>query len=188
MTNLFRKIIARLRAKLTWFRWWIWLRRRVNGRIKLRGSLDRLEIEPSFRCDGDLWLGIYSATGKIRIGRDVRASGPLVVTAINEVDIANDVLIGPNVMITDHYHGDPQLPQTFNIPPSSRALHTRGAIVIAEMVQIGANTSILSPARIGRSAIIGANSVVRGELEGRTIHAGAPARPLKKPRVSNQNP
>jgi acetyltransferase-like isoleucine patch superfamily enzyme len=111
----------------------------------------------------------------------------LIVTAIDCIDIADDVLIGPNVMITDHYHGDPRSHGIFDTPPSSRALHTRGPIHIEAMVQIGANTSILSPARIGRSAIIGANSVVSGDREPRTIHAGAPARALQ-PRVPNQNP
>jgi acetyltransferase-like isoleucine patch superfamily enzyme len=175
---LLNKLAGKLRDRLAWLRWWLWLRRRVSGRIKLRGNLHGLSIAQSFHCDGDLWLGIYSEGGQIRIGPDVSASGPLVITAIRQVTLGAGVLLGPNVMITDHYHGDPRDPGTFDVPPSSRPLHTRGPIQIDDFVQIGANACVLSPATIGRAAILGANSVVSGKLQPRTIHAGVPARPL----------
>lgn len=172
-------VIRKLQNRLAWFRWWLWLRRRVSGRIKLRGSLAGLSIAPSFYCDGDLWLGIYSDEGKIHIGADVQASGPLVITAIHKVTLGTGVLIGPNVLITDHYHGDPKDPRIFDVPPSNRPLHTRGAIRIDDYVQIGANATVLSPARIGRAAILGANSVVSRNILPSTVHAGVPARPMK---------
>ena len=173
------KIIHKLRDRLEWLRWWLWLTRRVTGRVKLRGNLRGLLISPSFRCDGDLWLGIYGDDGQIHIGPDVHASGPLVITAIKRVTLGTGVLIGPNVMVTDHYHGDPKKPETFDIPPSKRPLITRGPIEIDDYVQLGANTSILSPTRIGRSTILGANSVAVGNLKPYAIYAGLPARPIK---------
>ncbi len=175
----FKKIITSLQNRLEWLGWWIWLKRRVNGRVKLRGNLRGLSIASTFHCDGDLWLGIYSHEGHIVIGSDVRASGPLVITAIRRVTLGAGVLIGPNVMITDHYHGDPKDEKIFDFSPSSRSLHTRGPIDIEDDVQIGANTAILSPSHIGRAAILGANSVANGVLESRKIYAGLPARPLK---------
>jgi acetyltransferase-like isoleucine patch superfamily enzyme len=177
--TLLGKMVRKLDDRLTKLRWWWRLHGRVTGRIKLRGNLRGLLVSPSFHCDGDLWLGIYSDDGRIDIGPDVRASGPLVVTAIGRVRIGPGVLLGPNVMITDHYHGDPRDPDIFGVPPSVRPLVTRGPIEIEAFVQIGANASILSPSRVGRAAIVGANSVVTGALQARTIHAGAPARPLK---------
>lgn len=173
-----RKVIIKVQNWLEWLGWWIWLKRRVNGRVKLRGNLGGLSIAPSFHCDGDLWLGIYNDEGKIFIGADVRASGPLVITAIRRVTLGTGVLLGPNVMITDHFHGDPKDTKIFDAPPSSRSLHTRGPIDIEDYVQIGANTAILSPAHIGYAAILGANSVASGVLQSRTIYAGLPAKPL----------
>jgi acetyltransferase-like isoleucine patch superfamily enzyme len=177
--KILQKIIISVQNRLQWLGWWIWLKRRVNGRVKLRGNLGGLSIAPTFHCDGDLWLGIYSHEGNIVIGSDVRASGPLVITAIRRVTLGAGVLLGPNVMITDHYHGDPKDENIFNLSPSSRSLHTRGPIDIEDDVQIGANTAILSPAHIGRAAILGANSVANGVIESRKIYAGLPARPLK---------
>jgi len=177
--NLPAKVIRKIHQRLLWLRWWWWLRGRVSGRVKLRGNLRGLSIAASFHCDGDLWLGIYSDAGRIDIGPDVRASGPLVITAIDEVTLGTGVLLGPNVMITDHYHGDPKNAGIFDVAPSRRPLFTRGPIRVGDFVQIGANASVLSPARIGAAAILGANSVVSGELHARTIYAGAPARPLK---------
>lgn len=177
--TLLNKLISRLQDRLEWLRWWLWLRCRVSGRVKLRGNLRGLSVAPSFHCDGDLWLGIYSDDGQIRIGLDVSASGPLVITAIRQVTLGTGVLLGPNVMITDHYHGDPRDPGIFDIPPSSRPLHTRGPVRIDDFAQIGANACVMSPTTIGRAAILGANSVATGEFQPRTVHAGVPARPLK---------
>ena len=176
--SLIDKAIRRLQHRATYLRWWFRLRLQVGGRIKLRGHLGGLTVSRSFRCDGDLWLGIYSENGEIHIGDCVSASGPLIITAIERVTLGRGVLLGPNIMMTDHYHGSPRDPDVFDIAPSERSLHTRGPIVIGDFVQVGANTSILSPTTIGKSAIIGANSVVSGELKARTVHAGAPARPL----------
>jgi acetyltransferase-like isoleucine patch superfamily enzyme len=176
--NVLTTLRTKLHNRFEWLRWWFWLRSRVGGRIKLRGNLKRLRIAPTFRCDGDLWLGIYSSVGEIRIEDDVSASGPLVITAVNSVTVGRGVLLGPNVMVTDHYHGDPRDPATFDIAPSRRALHSRGPIHIGDFVQVGANVSILSPTSIGHSAVIGANAVVTGELQAKTVHVGIPARPL----------
>ena len=82
------------------------LRPRVTGRIKLRGDTRRILVDRSFRCDGDLWLGIHSDDGSIIIEPGVSASGPLIVTAIRSLRIGAGTLFGPNVLVTDHYHGD----------------------------------------------------------------------------------
>jgi acetyltransferase-like isoleucine patch superfamily enzyme len=177
--NTLKRLHAGFRRRLQTLCWRLWLHSRVGGRVKLRGDLSRLEIDSSFRCVGDLWLGIHSDHGEIRIAQGVSASGPLVITAIERVVVGRGVLLGPNVMVTDHYHGDPQDPSMLDIAPSARALHSRGPILIGDFVQIGANVSILSPTSIGSNAVVGANSVVRGELATRTVHVGAPARPLQ---------
>ena len=177
--KLLLRIINKIQRRLEWLGWWIWLKRRVNGRVKLRGDLKRLTIAPTFHCDGDLWLGIYSPDGTIVIGPEVRASGPLVITAIQSVTLGSGVLLGPNVTITDHHHGDPKDEKIYDFAPSSRPLHTRGSINIEDNVHVGANTVVLSPTHIGHATIIGANSVVNGVLKSRTIYAGSPAKSLK---------
>ena len=53
-------------------------------------------------------------------------------------------------------------------------------MIIQDNVWIGDNVVIVGPVTIGRGSIIGANSVVRGDIPDRTIAAGAPARAIKK--------
>lgn len=162
-------------------RWWLFLRRRVTGRLKLRGDLRALSVHPSFRCDGDLWLGVHSAEGRITIGENVSASGPLIVTAVRPLVIGSGVLFGPNVLVTDHYHGQSGRPEHRAMRPAERPLHAPGPIVIEDNAQFGANSVILSPARIGQGAIVGANAVVKGEVPDQAVTVGI-GRATRSPR------
>lgn len=145
---------------------------RVTGRIKLRGDVRRIFVHPSFQCDGDLWLGVHSPEGSITIDDGVSASGPLIITAIRRLVVGADVLFGPNVLVTDHYHGDYRNPGHLALPPSGRPLHSRGEIIIGAKAQLGANAVILSPSRIGEGAIVAANAVVKGDVPAWTTHLG----------------
>lgn len=165
-------MMSKLRKHFARARYWLFLRRRVSGRIKLRGDVRQITIHPSFRCDGDLWLGIHSLEGSIAIGPGVSASGPLIVTAVGPLRIGAGTLFGPNVLITDHYHGDTRDAAHRATPPSQRPLHSPGHIEIAEHVQFGANSVVLSPATVGKGAIVAANAVVKGIIPPMSVYAG----------------
>lgn len=171
-------------AALFAFHCWLKLRPRVTGRIKLRGNLRKITIHSSFRCDGDLWLGVHSDEGAIVIEAGVSASGPLVITAIRSLRIGADTLFGPNVLVTDHYHGDLRDAAHQAIPPSQRPLHSAGPIEIDAEAQLGANTVVLSPALIGRGAIIAANAVVKGNVPAMSVYTGIESDRPKTSRAS----
>lgn len=175
MTGSIERLGDRLGRAWSRMRCWWRLRRRVTGRIKLRGDASRIVVGPGFRCDGDLWLGVHSDQGAIVIGPDVSASGPLVVTAIRPLTIGAGTLFGPNVLVTDHYHGDLRDPAHRALPPSQRPLHSPGPIEIEEGVQLGANAVVLGPARIGSGAVVAANAVVKGQVAPDTVHTGIAA-------------
>ena len=163
---------ARILARLRTLKCWLFLRPRVSGRLKLRGNVDNIKIHPSFRCDGDLWLGVHSNAGSIIIENGVSASGPLIITAVGCLRVGKGVLFGPNVLVTDHYHGNPRSAGDLSMPPSQRALRSLGDITIDANVQIGANAVVLSPATIGASAVIAANAVVKGDVAPMVIFLG----------------
>jgi len=165
-------IMRRVHTAIGRARCWMILRPRVSGRLKLRGDVRRIRIDRSFRCDGDLWLGVHSDDGLIDIGAGVSASGPLIITAVRPLRIGAGTLFGPNVLITDHYHGNVRDPDHLSMPPSLRPLHSPGEIAIDSEVQIGANCVVLSPANIGSRAIVAANAVVKGLVGARTIYKG----------------
>lgn len=175
MAAVVQKLRDRARRTLEHARCWLLLRSRVTGRLKLRGDVGRIVVHPSFRCDGDLWLGVHAAAGRIVVESGVSASGPLVITAVRELRVGANTLFGPNVLITDHYHGDARKAEHRHMVPASRPLHSPGAITIEEGVQLGANSVVLSPATIGAGAIVAANAVVKGEVPRMAIYKGLSA-------------
>jgi acetyltransferase-like isoleucine patch superfamily enzyme len=58
-------------------------------------------------------------------------------------------------------------------------LSSRGPIVIEDDVWLGYGVVVLSGARIGRGAVIGANSVVSGAIPPGAVAVGAPARVVR---------
>ncbi len=61
----------------------------------------------------------------------------------------------------------------------------KGDTVIGNDVWIGQNTTILPGSKVGDGAVIGANSVLSGEVQPYTIVAGNPAKPVRK-RLSDE--
>jgi len=61
-----------------------------------------------------------------------------------------------------------------------RLEETRGIPIIEERVEIGCGVAILGHVRIGHDSIIGANSVVLGDVAPWTVVAGAPARVVRR--------
>lgn len=98
------------------------------------------------------------------------------------VEIGNNVLLASKVYISDHGHGCYTGPSQSSPDqaPAVRALTLGGAVVIEDNVWIGESVSVLSGVRIGRGSIIGANSVVTGDIEPYCIAVGVPARVIKR--------
>ena len=65
-------------------------------------------------------------------------------------------------------------------PPSTEDLELKGDTVIGNDVWIGQNAVILPGVHIGDGAIIGANSVVRDDIEPYTVVIGNPSQVLRK--------
>ncbi|HCN8084556.1 TPA: acetyltransferase [Escherichia coli] len=89
------------------------------------------------------------------------------IAAINNAIIGRDTLIASKVFISDHNHGifskSDIIHSSPTIIPSSRSLES-APVYIEERVWIGENVTILPGACIGNGVVIGANSVVRGEI------------------------
>ena len=88
------------------------------------------------------------------------------IAAINNAIIGRDTLIASKVFISDHNHGIFSKSDIHSSPtsiPSSRSLES-APVYIEERVWIGENVTILPGACIGNGVVIGANSVVCGEI------------------------
>lgn len=115
---------------------------------------------------------------QITIGDRVSINYDCHIGCVNEVTIGNDVLLASRVYISDHSHGVLDY-HDIEVPPSERKVVSKGPVIIEDGVWIGEGACILPGVRIGRHAIVGANSVVTRNVPPYTIVGGVPARPLK---------
>ena len=92
-----------------------------------------------------------------------------------EIRIGNDVWTGHHVYITDQNHGYADL----DLPISKQGMPEQ-PVSIGDGSWLGHGTIVLPGARIGRHVVIGANSVVRGEIPDNCVAAGVPARVVKR--------
>lgn len=113
----------------------------------------------------------------ICIGDNVSFNYRCHIGAINRITIGNNVLVGSQVLITDHSHGNWE--KEFDIPPKERELYSKGEVVIEDNVWIGEGVCILPNVRIGKNSVIGANSVVLNDVPANCVAAGNPAKVIK---------
>lgn len=136
-------------------------------------SLARLRLE----C-WDEYAGVrYHPT--LRIGKDVHLNYGTHIGCINCVIIGDNVLIGSNVLITDHQHGSMTFLDML-LPPATRKLISKGPVVIGDGVWIGENAVVMPNVTIANGSIVGANSVVTKSFGPFSLIAGVPAKLIRQ--------
>lgn len=133
---------------------------------------------PGFRVEcWDYYQG-HSYKPSISIGDNVCFNYNCHIGAINKICIGNNVLVGSQVLITDHSHGE--LSRTdLQLSPEKRKLYSKGPVIIGDDVWIGEGVCILPNVTIGNNSVIGANSVVTHDVPPFSIVGGNPARIIK---------
>jgi len=91
------------------------------------------------------------------------------------IEIGDDIQTGPYVYITDqnHTYEDPDV-------PIGRQWPVESSVRIGSGSWLGTGVIVLPGATIGRNVVVGAGSVVVGELPDRCVAVGSPARPVKQ--------
>jgi lipopolysaccharide O-acetyltransferase len=104
------------------------------------------------------------------------------ISAIESVEIGNDVLMASHVYISDSSHGaykGDSSDTSPDIPPIKRP-YLVAPIKIGDRVWIGEGVIIMPGVTIGDGAIIGAHSIVNKSVPKECIVVGSPARVIKK--------
>ena len=122
-----------------------------NGLLKLNHSIfTRRNV--SFRV----------VSGELCIGTSFFNQG-CCLTAMKEIEIGNDCLFGPNVVIVDHDHD-------FSYTDNRRGNHFKSSpIKIGNNVWVGANSTILRGSIIGDNCVIGAGVTLKGVIPPNSI-------------------
>ena len=116
---------------------------------------------------------------EIRIGDNVFLNERTKVWATDRITIGNNVMVGPDVLITDNSHGKNDTIAELDIPPILRDHFSTGPIVIEDNVWSAAKICILGGVHIGKGSVIGAASVVTRDIPPYSIAVGNPARVLR---------
>jgi acetyltransferase-like isoleucine patch superfamily enzyme len=148
---------------------------------------DRITVGASFDAAEPVWIeaverfGGQSFAPRITIGSHFTTSGNTHIAAIDAVSIGDGCLLGRNVLIIDHSHGDYTAsgPST-DLPPRERPLVSGGPIRIGDRCWIGDNATILGGVTVGDGAVIGAGAVVTKSVAAGTVVAGVPAVAVKR--------
>ena len=119
----------------------------------------------------------------IKIGSNCHFGAFNHITAINRIEIGDNVLTGKFVTITDNSHGGTDL-ECLSTEPILRPLISKGPVKIGNNVWIGDKATILPNVTIGDGAVIGANAVVTKDTPPYCIVVGNPAKVIKN---ANQN-
>lgn len=123
--------------------------------------------------DSFLLIPPFYTTGgrEISIGRNVFINQNCTFYDLGGLDIADDVMIGPNVSIITSGHP---------IEPSRRrAFVVARPIVIERNVWIAAGATIIGGVTVGENAVIAAGSVVTKDVAPNTLVGGNPARVIR---------
>lgn len=133
--------------------------------------------------------------GRIKVGRDVAVGARALVMSRREFQLGDRVRIGPDftchvnlrvgpgslisgrVAIVGDDHAIDAPEDVFAVPRSDECL-----VVMEGDNLIGFGVIIVGARTIGRGAVVGAGSVVTGDLAPDTVYAGVPARALRSRR------
>jgi acetyltransferase-like isoleucine patch superfamily enzyme len=110
-------------------------------------------------------------TGDVEIGEDVVINSGCVIYTGNGLKIGNSVAIAANCVFAPVNH---EFSDRGKLIREQRFKPSRGGIIIEDDVWIGAGCVLLDGTIVRKGAVIGAMSLVRGEVEAYSINAGNP--------------
>lgn len=110
---------------------------------------------------------------KLVLGRDCYVNRYTIFDAHEHIAVGARAMIGPHCYITDADHSYEPCKAVMDQPMRSKP------VVIGEEAWMGAHVVVLPGVRIGRGAVIGANSIVNRDIPDNAIAVGAPARVVR---------
>ena len=139
----------------------------------VRGS--RMEIGARSVIDSFVKIKPAGGSGHVIIGSESIINSGCVLYTGNGIIIGNQVAIAANCTLAPVNHAY----QRKDLPIRKQGfLPGKGGIIIEDDVWIGANCVLLDGAILRRGCVVGASSLVRGELDAYGIYAGSPLKKL----------
>ena len=134
-----------------------------------------IEIGDNVFIDSFVRVRPVGGMGNIKIGANCFINAGCVLFSGNGIILGEYVLVGPNCTLAPTNHAYALRGKVIR---HQGFLPSKGGILIEDDVWIGANTTILDGAILRQGCVIGAGSLVRGEVEAYSINSGNPLRKI----------
>jgi acetyltransferase-like isoleucine patch superfamily enzyme len=168
------RLEGRARARL-----WAFVHRgvEVGARVTV-GRGCRLILDPGGRLiladgcavDDGSTLAVYRGA-HLTLGPGCFVGHHATLAARDRIELGAGTFLAELVSVRDHDHA-------VGLPPSSGEVDV-AAVRVGADAWLGAKVTVLRGARVGDRTVVGANSVVRGELPADVLAVGAPARVVR---------
>jgi acetyltransferase-like isoleucine patch superfamily enzyme len=140
------------------------------GRLQIRGRTrvilkDQVRVRRTVRITGG---------GTVVVGPRTLLNGCWIVATEN-VTIGGDCLISDCGITDSDFHNLP--PALRHAQPTDR---TRSPVTISDNVWVGLSALVLKGSTVGKDSVVGAGSVVRGQVPPGVVVAGDPPQILKR--------
>lgn len=145
--------------------------------LRIFGSNIHIDDYVTIICASDKKIDLSTwqtdkLNGELYIGSYVLMSPGINIRCAKKITIGKSTMIASDVSITDSdWHG---------IYDRTDYVASPKEVVIEENVWIGERSLILKGSKIGKNSIIGAGSVVTGEISPNSVYAGNPAKFIKQ--------
>ena len=119
---------------------------------------------------------VYCKNGNITLESNVNLSSNCTIFSSNSLMIGAGTMIGAYSYMLSGGEYD----YTDKTPFAEQSgMNTKGETIIGRNCWLGARVTILDSARIGRHCVIGAGSLVNGNIEADSLAVGTPAKKIK---------
>lgn len=143
------------------------------SRLNIHGFQDlRFDTELVIKNRGRISLGkritafrrvtLVTNGGNLHLGNFVFFNRNCIVVALHQITIGNNCIFGPGVTIYDHDH-------KFSYDGIIHGKYNTSPVIIEDNCWVGANVMILRGTHIGEGCVIGAGTVVKGEIPAHSI-------------------
>lgn len=147
-----------------------------NSGVEIENT-ETLSIGKFSNIGKDTWMR-SALPGKgtgITLGTNAMIGKRNFISCAKEITVGNNCIFGPNVTVVDSNHEYKDISKPILTQGSSKPI----PVLIGDDCWIGINAVILPGTKIGRHCVIGANSVVSGEIPDNSVVTGSPARIVK---------
>jgi acetyltransferase-like isoleucine patch superfamily enzyme len=144
--------------------------------VRITGA-ERIALGSNVFVGTGSWLQVLddAGGGAIALGDETSISGLCVISSAARVTLGERVLLARNVYIADHGHAF----DDDDAAVLDQGIADLAPVEIAAGAWLGQNVVVCPGVRIGRGAVVGANSVVLDDVPDRAVAVGAPARVVR---------